>query len=104
MSDERRLPAQLTVYAAAELASRWRTWLAQDDRAGGPSAPLTLQAGQVEEVDGAGLQLLIALSNSLAERGRRLELQEPAPVLVRALGQLGAQALLDPAAVQEATR
>ena len=60
-----------------------------------------LQAGSVAEVDAAGVQLLIALSNSLADRGRRLDLQGPTPLLRQALERLGAQALLAPTAAEE---
>ncbi|MCK6426846.1 MAG: STAS domain-containing protein [Burkholderiaceae bacterium] len=100
----RCLPEELTIYAVGDLASQCRAWLDQDDAAAAPPADLILQAGAVAQVDGAGVQLLIALSNSLAERGRRLDLQGPTPLLRQALARLGAQALLAPAAEGEAIR
>lgn len=104
----RSLPAELTIYAVGDLVALCRRWLDQDDAAAAAaqaaSSPFVLQAGAVAEVDAAGVQLLIALANSLAERGRRLALQGPTPLLCQALERLGAQALLAPAAGAEGTR
>jgi len=97
MSDVRSLPADLTIYAVRDAAEQSLGWLSQLDAKGG-DAPLQIAADGVEEVDAAGVQLLIALSRSLAARGRRLQLLQPSPVLQRAVGCLGAAALLGDAA------
>lgn len=93
MSDARRLPADLTIYAVRDGAEQGLRWLSQLDAEAG-DAPLQVAAHGVEEVDAAGVQLLIALSRSLAARGRRLQLLQPSPVLQRALACLGAAPLL----------
>lgn len=93
MSDPRSLPAELTIYAARDWAEQGLRWLSQLDAAP-PDAPLQVAADGVEEVDAAGVQLLIALSRSLAARGRRLQLLRPSPALQRALACLGATPLL----------
>lgn len=93
MSDECSLPKELTIYAVSDGAEQGLLWLSQLDAT--PSdAPLQVVADGVEEVDAAGVQLLIALSRSLAVRGRRLQLLRPTAVLQQALTCLGAAQLL----------
>lgn len=62
------LPAELTIYHAAELHRDWLQQLAALD-AGSAPAPETLDAAPLQLVDGAGLQLLLSLRKALAERG-----------------------------------
>jgi len=71
------LPAELTIYAVGALHPQWLAWLGD-----GPAAlPAEVQAAAVEQVDAAGLQLLLSLQRSLADRGRRLQIQAPSEVL-----------------------
>ena len=53
------LPAELTIYTAAETREAMMGWIKARDT--GASGPLQISARDVEAVDGAGLQLLAAL-------------------------------------------
>lgn len=85
-----RLPAELTIYAAAELRAAWLPWLDAE-----ADAPLELEAGAVDQIDAAGLQLLIALWQALLQRGRTLRLIEPSLALRSACEELGLNGLLE---------
>jgi len=79
------LPQELTIYTVGELHPQWLVWLGQG-AAGSPAAltaeaPAEVQAAAVEQVDAAGLQLLLSLQRALAERGRSLQIQAPSAVL-----------------------
>jgi anti-anti-sigma factor len=79
------LPAELTIYTVGELHPQWLAWLQQ----GAASAPAEVQAEAVEQVDGAGLQLLLSLARATTERGRALRLLAPSEVLRTACASLG---------------
>lgn len=85
MSDDRdaalELPVgpELTIAQAAETHALWAAALA--DVVGPVRVPL--QA--VSEFDSAGVQLLLALKRSQAERGQPLELLQPSEVVLAAL-------------------
>ena len=55
------LPAELTIYGALETRDALLVWVTE--RKGKSDRPLNISAKGVAEVDGAGLQLLAALSN-----------------------------------------
>ena len=93
MSTHFELPAELTVYSAGETARALVACLAVHDPA---DAALAVGADQVLEVDGAGLQLLVALQKSCATRGWALHLQQPTESLRKACSILGLQDLLTP--------
>jgi len=102
------LPEELSIFCAAELQALLRQLLA--DHAADPQAPdtLVLDAARVAEVDAAGMQLLLSLSNSLLRDGRQLQIVEASPTLRQACQRLGAGWLLAsdtlaPATVCEAT-
>lgn len=84
------LPAELTIYAASELHAQW---LAALDAAP-PDGDLEVDASAVAEIDGAGLQLLVALSRQLAARDRALRLVRPSQRLSEACAALGLATLL----------
>lgn len=90
MKESKALPGELTIFTVGEWHPRLLAWL--DD---GADSPLAVDAAPLAEVDGAGVQLLIALRRSLHERGRSLALSGATPVLQAACAQLGAQALLE---------
>ncbi|MGI9132857.1 MAG: hypothetical protein ACR2I0_02775 [Rhodoferax sp.] len=61
MGVRHELPSALTIYTAVATREALLAWVeAQDGRGAGK---LELSAAQVEEVDGAGLQLIAALGN-----------------------------------------
>jgi anti-anti-sigma regulatory factor len=89
------LPSELTIFTVSEVAPTCLTWidaLAADPR----SDALMLDANAVTEIDGAGVQLLLSLSNTLAQKQRSLCLLNPSQALSLACKSLGAQKLMDP--------
>lgn len=90
------LPRELCVPEVAALRLTCLDWLDAQD------AEELVDASEVDEVDAAGVQLLLALSRSLASRGRRLHLHAPSGPLREALRTLGAHALIAPPAAGDA--
>ena len=89
---------ELTIYTLAELHPQWLGWVSGAPHAGG-AEPNTdelfrVSAAAVTEVDAAGVQLLLALSNALAQQQRTLQLVNPSPPLSSACAALGVSALL----------
>jgi ABC-type transporter Mla MlaB component len=85
-----RLPAELTIYTAAETRTAWLNWLA--DHPGGTAdadAPCAVDASACDEIDAAGAQLLVALAHSLAHQQRRLQLQHASTPVRNACRDLG---------------
>lgn len=90
MSAHRELPAELSIYTAAETHAQMLQWLDADPEPG--AWPVAAQA--VAQADAAGVQLLVALQRSLHERGQQLALNEPSQVLARACDSLGLSSLM----------
>lgn len=89
------LPRELTIYTASETRTDWLTWLAALPE----DAPV--DGAQVDQVDGAGLQLLVALHHAVVQHGRAWQLSAVSGALHKACLALGAAALL-PASEGEA--
>lgn len=94
------LPPEMTIYTAVSVRTTLQEWvrkLPKSRRTKAPGdKPLVIDAAEVTEIDTAGLQLLIALSHSLAAKRRRLELGRPSQALRTACAALGlAQVLGD---------
>ena len=86
-----RLPAELTIYTFAETRSAWLPWLTS--QLGGQRGDSALvDAGAVDQVDAAGVQLLASLA--LALTPRHLQLVAPSEPLRSACLTLGLGALL----------
>jgi ABC-type transporter Mla MlaB component len=86
------LPPDLCIADVGALVPHWLSWL---DRHA-PDAPreATVDAAAVQEVDSAGLQLLVSLGHAIEARGWTLQLVDvPAP-LTLACQQLGLGAWL----------
>ena len=62
MGERFELPAELNIYSATETRDALHAWVAAQVAQG--REQLAVSARDVAEVDGAGLQLLAALSNS----------------------------------------
>jgi anti-anti-sigma regulatory factor len=87
------LPAEMTIYSVADVRRRL---LAHVDSHGEDEA-CRLDGGAVDQVDAAGVQLLVSLARTLAPLGRTLQLGNASPVLQAACESLGlSQHLLDP--------
>ncbi|MDP3871478.1 MAG: STAS domain-containing protein [Pseudomonadota bacterium] len=81
------LPAELSIYTVADTHRRLQVWLGQQiDSA---AAQLQLLAHGVEEIDGAGFQLLGALANSVAALGVPLRVVAPSRTFVETSATLG---------------
>ncbi|OYY64046.1 MAG: hypothetical protein B7Y51_05055 [Burkholderiales bacterium 28-67-8] len=102
MLDTPVLPAELTIYTVSELHPQWSTWLA-DVGSTDDDTPVSIDAAAVDQIDGAGLQLLVSLSNSLAARQRTLQLVGASQLLINACHTLGLEALLSNTAPAEVT-
>jgi hypothetical protein len=61
MNERFELPAELTIYTAQETCDGLLLWVKEHSSKGG--AMLKISAREVNAIDGAGLQLLAALSN-----------------------------------------
>jgi len=84
MNDCFQLPSELTIYTAVETRDALAAWLASR-QSKGTHDELRLAAGGVNEVDGAGLQIIAALANS-GESWRLLDASSPFLEACRAIG------------------
>ena len=92
------LPTELTIYSVASLRAEWLTALSATES----HDPCVVDGAAVDQIDAAGLQLLLALSHSLAERQRPLHLSPASRVLRSACQDLGlTQVLLAPTHAEE---
>ena len=88
------MPPELTIFHVTELQREWLQRLAELDRDGAAATPQAIDAAPLQQLDGAGLQLLLSLRKALAERGLEPPLQGAGPVLHHAAAALGLQAAL----------
>lgn len=88
------LPQELSIYTAGEIRADWLTWLGDlpDD--------VEIDGSAVEQVDGAGIQLLLALRHALKQRGRPWQLRAASATLTAACSALGTLAVLQGALKQ----
>ena len=89
MQDTLELPAELTIYTASATRTAWLAWLSRPGFT--PRSSVEINGGQVEEIDGAGVQLLGALTQSLVEQGVAWRVTAPTDVLLQACSALGSQ-------------
>ncbi len=82
------LPAELTIYTVGELRPQWLGWLAGFAASDAP-ADAAVDGSAVDQIDAAGVQLLVALSRSLAGAQRSLQFISASPVLSDACSALG---------------
>jgi ABC-type transporter Mla MlaB component len=83
------LPAELTIYTVAELQPLWLSWLSQVPPSPGPEMGVEVQAAAVDQIDAAGMQLLLSLQHALAALGRRCWLRDTSSVLQAGCAALG---------------
>ncbi len=89
MSTPFELPAEMTIYSAVEIRDALLTWVTEEGAK--TTKALEVSAEKVSEIDGAGLQLLAALSNT----DQHWRLVKPSRVLVEACQTIGLAAWLD---------
>ena len=100
MNTHQALPPEVSIYTAAEVKAHLLD-CARTEQSDQPL--LALDASAVRDIDGAGVQLLLALDNSLRRQGRRLVLSAAGQGLREALMRLGAESLLNNAEPTEAS-
>ena len=81
------LPRELTIYSVGELRPQWLDWLHD-------SANHCVDGAAVDEVDAAGVQLLLALQHALRAADRPLQLRQPSTVLTNACAALGLSSIV----------
>jgi len=93
-----QLPAELTIYTAAETRAAWLDWLASQAEssrtAADHDAVCRIDAAAVDQVDAAGLQLLVAMRRRLAQDAWSMQLLQASAALRRACDALGLAELL----------
>lgn len=82
------LPTELTIYTVGELHLQWGTWLSET-AAPGTEGVAQVEAGAVDLVDAAGVQLLLSLQRALAAMGRRHRITGASRALVDGCAGLG---------------
>ncbi len=94
------LPPELTIYTAREMLPQWLGWLHQLPA---DADVATVDGAGLGEIDGAGVQMLVSLQRTLAERGRRMCIQAPSDALQSGCRAAGLAAWLPPARAAEET-
>jgi anti-anti-sigma regulatory factor len=90
MSTPRTLPAELSIYTVGELKAQCLAWLgepAAEDAASDGRWPLA--AGAVDQIDAAGVQLLVSLAHTLDRQQLSLHLSGASEALTDACKALG---------------
>ena len=83
MSEPYELPAELTIYSALDTRDKLLAWASEQSAKA--TDFLTISAKNVAEVDGAGLQLLAAISNM----DQAWQLTQPSEAFTEACQTLG---------------
>lgn len=83
MKESYELPSELTIYGVLDARTALLAWL--EEQADGPEDVVDISAAKVAEIDGAGLQLLAALS-SMGQAWRLSDPSERFSDACRALG------------------
>jgi anti-anti-sigma regulatory factor len=85
MTAPRALPPELTIYTVAEFKDQCLAWMGEPhDEAHAPGQHWAIDASALDQVDAAGLQLLVSLSQSLDHPLHGLQLLQPSDTLVAA--------------------
>jgi anti-anti-sigma regulatory factor len=98
MANAHKLPGELTIYAVGGLRAQFEKWVAKLPKGRRATAlagtALPVDASGVNEVDAAGLQLLLSLSKTLGAHKRSLQLIDPSTPLRSACDTLGLSGVL----------
>jgi len=86
------LPAELSIYTVADTHRAWLQWWGEHAKRA--EREVAVDAAAVDVIDGAGLQLLIALGHQAQGLGRRVHLAQPSAPLQAACRVMGAATLL----------
>lgn len=90
MSTARTLPEELSIYTVGEVRAQCLVWIGEPAAEGDTaSGAWPLDAHAVDQVDAAGVQLLVSLSHTLSRQDQRLHLLQPSGPLTEACAALG---------------
>ncbi len=89
MSTPFELPTEMTIYSAVEVRDALLSWVTEQTAKAAKT--LEISAEKVSEIDGAGLQLMAALSNT----DQQWRLVKPSAAFVDACATLGLSAWLE---------
>lgn len=90
MSTPRNLPAEVTIYTVGELKDQCLAWMGETPAEGDASDGLwPLDASAVDQIDAAGVQLLVSLAHTLSQQHLALALLQPSAPLTEACAALG---------------
>ena len=89
MSTPFELPAEMTIYSAVEIRDALLSWVTEQSTKS--TKLLEISAAKVEEIDGAGLQLIASLSNT----EQPWQLVQPSHTFIDACKAMGLTAWLD---------
>ena len=93
MTSAFQLPAELTIYSVGATRDALMAWLTQQDAK--PGDPVDIDAVHVEDIDGAGIQLLGALTSTLTQRGLHWQVKEPSAHLLEICSVMGSLSWLE---------
>ena len=88
-----QLPSEMTIYSVGLTRDALLAWLVEHDPR--PGDAVDIDAAQVEEIDGAGMQLLGALTEALTQRGLAWRVREPSAHLQEVCSVLGSHSWLE---------
>lgn len=94
------LPSELTIYTVGELHPQWSGWVSQAT-AVHADGPWQIDAAAVDQVDAAGLQLLLSLGQAAMAAGATLQLLSPSATLQSGCRTMGLGPWLDQHAASE---
>jgi ABC-type transporter Mla MlaB component len=97
MTQPLALPSELTIYTVSDTKLTWLTWLnaARAATANGVAEmSCSVDAATVDEIDAAGVQLLLSFANALDRSHLSLTLTNPSTPLIDACRALGVGHLL----------
>lgn len=89
MTTTRALPAEVTIYTVGELRGQCLAWLGEAPAGGDGGEHWPLDTSAVDQIDAAGVQLLVSLAQTLAQQGQPLQLLQPGTALREACTALG---------------
>lgn len=92
MAADLHFEGELGIAVATDTRQQWLAWLAEHPAPAEQAATtVRLDLSATTGCDSAGVQLLLALGHSLAQRGQQLALHRPPDTLHEVLGRFGLQ-------------
>ena len=88
-----QLPSELTIYSVGATRDTLLAWLTEQDVK--PGDVVDIDAAHVEDIDGAGVQLLGALTSTLTQRGLHWQVKEPSVHLLEICSAMGSRNWLE---------